>query len=162
MRLVSASLFCSSNSSSNIDLLPDFECVKFTSHWTWTMATSNYSVCVTLKFASKLPQCGSKWFWNCIRNFMQYFFKLSIIETMKNEKLLSSSQHIFTNHVFISPNFYCYFLRVCEVIIFFFNINSYISLFWCILILLNWKLLPCRKNWKSKQIKFGEKNCIYS
>ena len=74
MRLVSASLFCSSNSSSNIDLLPDFECVKFTSHWTWTMATSNYSVCVTLKFASKLPQCGSKWFWNRIRIFAPHKF----------------------------------------------------------------------------------------
>ena len=83
MRLVSASLFCSSNSSSNIDLLPDFECVKFTSHWTWTMATSNYSVCVTLKFASKLPQCGSKLFWDRIRNFTKYFLKRSIIEKLK-------------------------------------------------------------------------------
>ena len=130
MRLVSASLFCSS--SSNIDLLPDFECVKFTSHWTWTMATSNYSVCVTLKFASKLPQCGSKRFWNCIRNSTQYFFKLSIIKTMENEKILSSSQHIFTNHVFISPNFHCYFLRVCEVI-FLFLTSTVILAFTCLM-----------------------------
>ena len=129
MRLVSASLFCSSNSSSNIDLLPDFECVKFTSHWTWTMATSNYSVCVTLKFASKLPQCGSKWFWNRICNFTQYFLKLSIIETMENEKLLLSSQHIFTNHVFISPNLHCYFLRVCEVIFLFLTSTVILAFF---------------------------------
>ena len=32
-------------------------------------------------------------------NFTQYFLKVSIIETMENEKLLSSS-HVFTNPVF--------------------------------------------------------------